>query len=65
MGDAKSTPTSLTGWKIIVNAEESMHTDAPHEMLVGTLLYLANTVRPNISFTVGRLSRFSAGPLKN
>lgn len=42
----------------IDNDEESQVTNSSHKELIGTLIYLANTVRPDRAFTVGRLSRF-------
>ena len=36
----------------------------PHQELVGSLLYLANTTRPDISYVVGLLSRYVKNPGK-
>lgn len=36
--------------------------DKPYQELIGSLLYLANTKRPDISFTVGALSRYNLNP---
>jgi hypothetical protein len=33
-----------------------------YQQVVGSLIYLANCTRPNISYTVGQLARFMAKP---
>lgn len=62
MGDSKPTSTPISLGTVIDKDENGKHTEAPYQELIGALLYLANTVRPDISFSVSKLSRFSSDP---
>lgn len=60
--EAKTTPTAIATETRIDRNEESPVTEAPYHELIWTLLYFANTVRPDISLTVGRVPRFYSDP---
>lgn len=62
MAEAKSTTTPIASGSVINKDEDGRRVDAPYQELIGVLLYLANTVRPDISFSVGKLSRFCSDP---
>jgi Reverse transcriptase (RNA-dependent DNA polymerase)/GAG-pre-integrase domain/Zinc knuckle len=44
--------------------EKPLSNDTPYLSAIGSLLYLANTTRPDISFSVNFLARFSQQPTK-
>lgn len=64
MAEPKSTATPIAAGARIEKDKEIKPTDVPNEELVQTLLYLVNTVKADITYTVGRLSRFYADPGK-
>lgn len=62
MEEAKSIFTPVASGVRMKLDEDEMTYESPYSELVGVLLYLANTVRPDISFIVGRLPRFFSNP---
>ena len=42
--------------------EELFGLEIPYLSVIGALMYLANHTRPNISFTVNLLARYSSSP---
>ena len=44
--------------------EEILGSEFPYLSLIGALMYLANSTRPNIAFVVNLLARHSAAPTK-
>ena len=36
-----------------------------YSQLIGSLLYIYNGIRPNISYVIGRLSRYTSNPVEN
>lgn len=62
MAEAKASSTPVSSGTWIHKNESGPVTDAPYHELVGTLLYLANTVCLDISFTFVRLSQFFSEP---
>jgi len=67
MSSCKSASTPLpSGIKLIRGTEtldeKSELQDKPYRELKSSLLYLANTTRPDISITVGALSRYNLNP---
>lgn len=55
LSEAKSHTTPMASVIKIDKDFNGLATDVTYQDLIGTLLYFANTVRPDISFTVGRL----------
>lgn len=50
----------------IINYEHDNSSEKyPYQELVGALLFLSNTTRPDISFSVSLLSRYMDKPTKN
>jgi ribosomal protein S8/transposase InsO family protein len=60
MIDANSVPTPITTLKIDTTDKNS--NEFPYKKATGTLLFLANTTRPDICFAVNYVSRFQANP---
>lgn len=48
--------------KLNSNDEKREMKDKPYKELIGSLIYLANTTSPDISFTTGALSRYNMNP---
>ena len=46
------------------NDEELVDPEIPYLIAIGALMYLANNSRPNISFSVNLLARFSSSPTR-
>ena len=44
--------------------EEILGSEFPYLSAIGALMYLANCTRPDISFAVNLLARFSSAPIK-
>ena len=44
--------------------EEILDSEFPYLSAIGALMYLANCTRPDISFAVNLLARFSSAPTK-
>lgn len=57
----KATPME-TGLKLTKGSGVPLPSDNRYRELVGKVLYLANTVRPDLSYIAGVLSRFAAAP---
>lgn len=71
MSDAKPISTPMEcGKKLsrimapINDAEKEAMNHIPYQMAIGSLLYAAQTTRPDISFAVGVLSKFNSNPGK-
>lgn len=63
MTKCKSAETPLQArLKLSVDESEVLSHRTPYRQLIGSLLHLSNTVRPDISFAVGYLSRFVHQP---
>jgi hypothetical protein len=62
LSDGKSSPTPYDP-SVILRKNKNKPTDQPrYSQIVGSLMYLASTTRPNISFAVSKLSRFISNP---
>jgi Reverse transcriptase (RNA-dependent DNA polymerase)/gag-polypeptide of LTR copia-type/GAG-pre-integrase domain len=57
----KATPVE-TGLRLSRESGEPLPADNRYRELVGKVLYLANTVRPDLAYIAGVLSRFAAAP---
>jgi histone deacetylase 1/2 len=57
----KATPLDVS-WRLAPDEGEPLAEGNRYRELLGKVLYLANTVRPDISFVAGVLSRFAANP---
>jgi hypothetical protein len=63
MPECKGYTTPMEPGAALVKATESdTIVDAPYASLIGSLLYLSNCTRPDITFAVNRLSAFNAQP---
>jgi hypothetical protein len=60
--DGKSSPTPYDP-SVILRKNKNKPTDQlKYSQIIGSLMYLASTTRPDISFTVSKLSRFMLNP---
>jgi hypothetical protein len=57
----KAVPLDLS-WKLMKGVGDALPKENRYRELVGGILYLANTVRPDLSFAAGLLARFSNQP---
>ena len=57
----KATPLDMS-WKLQKDGGDPLPKENMYRELVGGILYLANTVRPDISFPAGLLARFANAP---
>lgn len=63
MSDCKPVRTSFEpGMKFNVHNEEETLSGCPYQQAIGSLLYVAQGTRPDISFAVNTLSRFNKNP---
>lgn len=63
MSDCKSVKTPFeAGMKLDAKNEEDEIADCPYQQAIGSLLYVAQGTRPDISFAVNTLSRFNKNP---
>lgn len=63
MSDCKPVKTPFeVGMKLSNKKEEENNVDCPYQQAIGSLLYVAQGTRPDISFAVNTLSRFNKNP---
>lgn len=63
MENCKSARTPLpTGTNLALDTGSPLNENTPYRQLIGSLLHLANIVRPDISIAVGYLSRYMHKP---
>jgi hypothetical protein len=60
----RNSDPQLDIYRPIDEDEEPLTADCPYLSAIGSLLYLANTIRPDIAFSVNFLARFSRQPTK-
>lgn len=73
MDKAKSLSTPMVGrslnvdndpFRLCEEDEDVLGLETPYLSAIGALMYLTNCTRPNISFAVNLLARFSSSPTK-
>ena len=69
MEDSKDVSTPAEGAKFSKDGpnssdEKAEMSSVPYRSLIGSLMYLANTTRPDIAFAVNRLARCVENPSK-
>ena len=63
MPDCKGYNTPMeVGAKLVKATDSDTITSAPYASLIGSLLYVSNCTRPDITYAVNRLSSFNANP---
>jgi hypothetical protein len=60
--DSKSTPTSYDQSLILRKNRRIGRDQLRYSQMIGSLMYLASATRPDISFAVSKLSRFTSNP---
>jgi hypothetical protein len=63
--DSKSTPTSYDPSFILRKNRRIGRDQLRYSQMIGSLMYLASATRPDISFAVSKLSRFTSNPGDN
>jgi hypothetical protein len=66
MSNCKSAPTPSTLQRLVPRRDDEAQADISlFQSIVGALLYLACSVRPDIAYSVGQLCRYSSNPSAN
>ena len=52
----------MSHFVIVKNDKELLGHDVPYLSAIGAFIYLANCIRPNITFSVNLLARYSSTP---
>jgi hypothetical protein len=60
--DWKPDPTPYDASTILKKNKRIMRDQLRYSQIIGSLMYLASAMRPNISFAVSKLSRFISNP---
>jgi hypothetical protein len=62
ISECEPTPTPYDPSKLLKKNRRIVRDQLIYSQIIGSLMYLASTTRPNISFTISKLSRFVSNP---